>query len=254
VLNRFMLGPVNQFRRKVGVPPVKDLLLEGWASRLLNLIAVSPAMCAEPVDWPRSNRVCGFLAPPSTSHEQLSPELDAFLANGEPPVFMGFGSLMPTDHRSLRYTVDTMKEAARIAGCRVIIQAAAPPESGNRWIITGRAPHAELFPRCAAVVHHCGAGTTHTTLRAGVPSVGIPHVSDQFSWAAELQRLGVAPAPVGRRSLTATRLATRLKKVLADPGMRTRALAIAGRMKRDDGPATAAVMIEEAAARFRYET
>jgi UDP:flavonoid glycosyltransferase YjiC (YdhE family) len=207
-------------------------------------------MCAEPADWPRSNRMCGFLAPPSTSHEQLSPELEAFLANGEPPVFMGFGSLMPTDPSSLKLTVETMKEAARQAGCRVIIQAAAPAEPGDRCIIAGRTPHAELFPRCAAVVHHCGAGTTHTTLRAGVPSVGVPHVSDQFGWAAELRRLGVAPAPIGRRSLTASKLAKHLKEVLDNPGMRTRAIAIADRMKDDDGPATAAVMIEEAAAAF----
>ena len=82
---------------RVGVPPVKDLLLDGWASHLLNLIAVSPAICAEPPDWPRWNRVCGFLALPATTHEQIAPELEAFLAAGEPPVFMGFGSLMPVE-------------------------------------------------------------------------------------------------------------------------------------------------------------
>ena len=250
VLNRAMLGPINQFRRRVGVPPVADLLLDGWASHLLNLIGVSPAMCAEPPDWPRSNRMCGFLTPPPTSHEQLSPELASFLSDGEPPVFMGFGSLMPADQSSLTQTVAMMKEAARLAGCRVIIQAAAPPEQNDRCLIAGRTPHAELFPRCAAVVHHCGAGTTHTTLGAGVPSIAVPHVSDQFYWADDLRRLGVAPPPIGRRALTAAKLARQLEQVLAAPEMRSRAMAIAARMKADDGPATAAVMIEEAASAF----
>jgi sterol 3beta-glucosyltransferase len=253
VLNRAILGSVNRFRRRVGAPPVKDLLLDAWASHLLNLIAVSPAMLAAPDDWPRANRMCGFLAPPSTSHEEISPELEAFLAAGEPPVFMGFGSLMPASTAYLAQTVELMKETARLAGCRAVIQAVMPPERSERFIIVPRTPHALVFPRCAAAVHHCGAGTTHTTLKAGVPSVGVPHVSDQFSWAGELQRLGVAPAPVPRRSLTADRLAKQIRAVLANPGMRAKAMAIAAHMKDDDGPATAAVMIEEAAAAFAVQ-
>lgn len=250
VLNRVMLGPVNDFRRRAGVPPVKDLLLDGWASHLLNLIAVSPALCTEPADWPRWNRVTGFLALPPTDHEHVAPHLEAFLAAGEPPVFMGFGSLMPVSSSYLTQSVALMTEAAHLAGCRAIIQAEVPPERGDRVVIVGRTPHAQVFPRCAAVVHHCGAGTTHTTLKAGVPSVCVPHVSDQFGWADELRRLGVAPAAEPRRSLTAPRLARRIKEALADPGMQTRAAAVSARMRDDDGPARAAVLIEDAYGRW----
>ena len=246
MINRVMLRPVNDFRRRVGVPPVRDLLLDGWASHLLNLIAVSPAICTEPADWPRWNRVSGFLALPPTAHEPVAPHVEAFLAAGEPPVFMGFGSLMPVSSSYLTEAVALMKEAAHLAGCRAIIQAEVPPERGDRVVIVSRTPHAQVFPRCAAVVHHCGAGTTHTTLKAGVPSVCVPHVSDQFGWAEELQRLGVAPAAVVRRSLTAAKLARRITEALAAPGMRTRAAAIAARMKDDDGPSRAAELIEDA--------
>ena len=251
VLNRVMRGPMNDFRRRVGAPPVRDVLLDGFASHLLNLIAVSPAICDAPADWPRWNRVCGFLALPPTPHEQIAPDLEAFLGAGAPAVFMGFGSLMPVSSSYLTEAVALMKEAARLAGCRAIIQAEVPPERGDRVVIVGRTPHAQVFPRCAAVVHHCGAGTTHTTLKAGVPSVCVPHVSDQFGWADELRRLGVAPAAEHRRSLTAPRLARRIKEALADPGMRTRAAAVAARMKDDDGPTTAATMIEDAMQVYR---
>jgi sterol 3beta-glucosyltransferase len=104
-----------------------------------------------------------------------------------------------------------------------------------------------LFPRCAAVVHHAGAGTTHTTLAAGAPSVPVPHVSDQFGWADDLQRLGVAPRALPRRALTAPRLAARIRSVLATPPMKQRAVAMAARMKDDDGVKTAVRMIEEIA-------
>jgi UDP:flavonoid glycosyltransferase YjiC (YdhE family) len=56
----------------------------------------------------------------------------------------------------------------------------------------GRVSHAALFFHCAAAVHHGGAGTTHTALTAGVPSIVVPHVADQFFWTDELQRIGVA--------------------------------------------------------------
>ena len=90
-----MRPDINRFRARVGLPPIKDLLLDGWASHVLNLIAVTPALCAGPADWPAWNKVCGFLALPPTEHEAVSPEVEAFIAGGPPPVFMGFGSLMP---------------------------------------------------------------------------------------------------------------------------------------------------------------
>jgi sterol 3beta-glucosyltransferase/vancomycin aglycone glucosyltransferase len=246
-LQRVLGNKVNQFRARVGVPPVKDLLLDGWTSHLLNLVAVSPALCLEPPDWPAWNRVCGFLALPSTEHEQVAPELDTFIAAGPPPIFMGFGSLMPTSSSHLTESVTLMKEAARLAGCRAIVQAEGPAEITDRVMIVRRTPHAQVFPRCAAVVHHCGAGTTHTTLKAGVPSVAVPHASDQFAWADELRLLGVTTRAVPRRTLTAQKLAKRITEVIGNPAMRIRARAIQARMKDDDGPAKAALMIEEAA-------
>jgi UDP:flavonoid glycosyltransferase YjiC (YdhE family) len=250
-INLVMRPDVNRFRARVGLPPIKDLLLDGWASHLLNLIAVTPALCAGPPDWPAWNQVCGFLALPSTAHEAVAPELATFIADGPPPVFMGFGSLMPWQSSHLDETVGLLKEAARMADCRAIIQAEAVEArrsvgvpDDDRVMIVSRTPHAEVFPQCAAVVHHCGAGTTHTTLKAGVPSVPVPHISDQFQWADELRRVGVAPAATSRRRLTAARLAARIRETVESPRFRENARRIQARMKDDDGPRTAARLIE----------
>jgi UDP:flavonoid glycosyltransferase YjiC (YdhE family) len=109
-----------------------------------------------------------------------------------------------------------------------------------------RTPHAQVFPRCAAVVHHAGAGTTHSTLRAGVPSITVPHASDQFAWSADLQRLGVAAAPLRRTKWSAKALAARIREVVGSPRMKAAALEIQKRMASDNGPATAADMVERA--------
>jgi sterol 3beta-glucosyltransferase len=253
-LNRTLLRDTNRFRRRVGLPPFADLMRDGWPSRLLNLLASSPAFLDRPPDWPEWQQLCGFLELPSHEHESISSEVEQFLAAGPPPVFMGFGSLMPTDGSHLSETIAVFADAARIAGCRAIIQAEVDPilalgatagKLRDRVLFVRRTPHKLVFPRCAAVVHHCGAGTTHTTLRAGTPSVPVPHLSDQYAWTEELQRLGAAPKMLRRSALTAKKLAARITDVLNDPRMKAAAMAMSARMQADNGPETAADLIEK---------
>jgi sterol 3beta-glucosyltransferase/vancomycin aglycone glucosyltransferase len=245
-LNRTLLKDVNRFRKHVGLPPFRDLLNEGWPSHRLHLIASSPALLdPRPDDWPAWNQMCGFLSLPPHRHETLPPEVDAFLAGGPAPVFMGFGSLMPlAGSPHLDQVIGIFADAARLSGQRAIIQTDAERPSTRDVLFVTRTPHAQLFPRCAAVVHHAGAGTTHTTLRAAAPSVTVPHVSDQFAWSDELHRLGVAPKPLRRTKLTAKALASRIREAAGNVRMKAAAASIQQRMANDDGPTTAALMIE----------
>ena len=251
-LNQTFLKKVNRFRRAKGLPPLGDLLREAWVSPTLHLLASSPAFLdARPADWPASHEMCGFFELPSHEHELLAPEVDAFLNAGAPPVFMGFGSLMPTSGSHLAETVAVFEEAASRAGCRAIIQAeidastslgASRPSTGDVLFVK-RAPHKLVFPRCAAVVHHAGAGTTHTTLRAGTPSVPVPHVSDQFLWSKELHRLGAAPVAIRRTRWSAKALAQRIQETVGNSRMKNAAMAMRDRMQSDNGPETAADLI-----------
>lgn len=249
MLNQALLKNINRFRAGHGLPRCKDLLDDAWPSHRLNLLAATPALFDRPADWPQWHQLCGFFELPSHEHEAVTPDVDAFLAAGPPPVFFGFGSLMPiagTDHS--RIAIDTFIAASDMAGCRAIIQCDEPRPATDRVLFVKRTPHKIVFPKCAAVVHHAGAGTTHSTLRAGVPSVAVPHVSDQFAWAEELERLGIAPQMLRRTRMTADALASRIKQVLATPGMKAAAMAIAARMRNDNGPQRAADLIESAMA------
>ena len=247
-MNQTLLKDVNRLRRTVGLEPFRDLLLDAWPSRRLNLLASSPAFVDQrPPDWPAWHQMCGFLELPAHEHESVAPELDAFLSDGPPPAFMGFGSLMPiAGNVHLDDTLAVFEEAARLAGCRVIIQSEIERPWTDRVFYVKRAPHRVVFPRCAAVVHHAGAGTTHATLRAGVPSIAVPHVSDQFAWSDELRRLGVSPKPIRRLKLNAPALAARIREVLSTAQMKANASAMAEKMRSDDGPSTASALIERA--------
>ena len=243
-LNRTLLKKTNRFRRDKGLPPLGDLLREAWASPHLHLLASSPAFLDRPADWPDAIQMSGFLELPSHQHETLAPEVDAFLNSGAPPVFMGFGSLMPASGEHLVETVQVFAEAASRANVRAIIQGEIDRPSTDRVLFIKRAPHQVVFPRCAAVVHHAGAGTTHTTLRAGTPSVPVPHVSDQFLWSKELLRLGAAPKAIRRTKWSARALGDRIKETVGNSKMKQAALAMSERMKNDNGPERAADLIE----------
>ncbi len=246
VWNRAALANVNRLRARLDLPACKGVLDDAFRSKVLALVAVDPAFHPHPPDWGDTTQLCGQLAMAQPWTQGLSPRVEAFLAAGPPPVFMGFGSVMPSEPAQMQETVAIMKAAAASAGCRAIIQAtgANPADDSAQILMLERAPHEQLFPRCAAVVHHSGAGTTHTTLRAGVPSVPVPHMADQFGWASELERLGVAHSAVKRKALTASKLANALKRTLADDGLKQRSKALATKTQTEDGALMAARLIE----------
>ena len=87
----------------------------------------------------------------------------------------------------------------------------------------GDVSHAQLFARTAAVVHHGGAGTTHSAARAGVPQIVIPHLLDQFYFARRVHELGVAPTAIPRKRLTIARLTETLRATLDNEQLAERA-------------------------------
>jgi UDP:flavonoid glycosyltransferase YjiC (YdhE family) len=110
--------------------------------------------------------------------------------------------------------------------------------------MVNRSPYAEVFPRCAAIVHHGGAGTTQSSLLAGKPSVIVAHMADQTFWGSELKRLGVAGDTLQRKSLTAQKLAKGITFVLNDPTMPKKAAAIGQTMAGENGVKKAIQIVE----------
>ena len=111
------------------------------------------------------------------------------------------------------------------------------------------APHDWLFPRCAAIVHHGGAGTVGAALRAGIPMIVVAHMADQAFWADKARRLGVAAEPMGPQALGAGRLGRVLNATLSDGQMAQRAAEVGVRVRRENGAAVAGGIIRRHCAR-----
>jgi UDP:flavonoid glycosyltransferase YjiC (YdhE family) len=192
----------------------------------------SELVVPRPRDWRPGLEIAGYWY----DSRALPGELEEFLAAGPAPVFVGLGSATVPDPEHLSGEI---VRALRAAGLRGVIQQgwAGLAADADDVITVGDVPHALLFPRMAAVVHHAGAGTTAAVLRAGVPTVPVPVQFDAGFWAARLVALGTAPRAVPLRRLTAEALAPALRRATSDPAYRHRAQALARRLAQEDGVA-----------------
>jgi UDP:flavonoid glycosyltransferase YjiC (YdhE family) len=204
-----------------------------------------------PADWREGLTVTGYWWPRAAPGARLPDEVEAFLAAGPPPVFVGLGSATVPDPEGLSAAV---VGALRSAGVRGIVQRGwAGLAAGNAksaaapdMLTVDEVPHDLLFPRTAAVVHHCGAGTTAAGLRAGVPAVPVPVQFDAAFWARRLTALGVAPRALPLRSLDPGTLAAAVRTAVRAPGYAARAAEVAARVRAEDGVAP----VREALARL----
>jgi UDP:flavonoid glycosyltransferase YjiC (YdhE family) len=171
---------------------------------------------------------------------ELTPELVSFLAAGEPPVYLGFGRMQ--SRHPARVARD-MVAAVRALRLRSVVLRGWPglvAEDSPDVFVSDEIPQAALFPRCAAIVHHGGAGTTALAARSGVPQVVVPHLSDEVYWASRMASLGLASEPLPTRNLTTRALRHRLQTVLGDGPHHFHAQVMAERLRGSDGVAEAA--------------
>lgn len=211
------------------------------------LYGVSPALVPRPTDWPDNAHVCGQWIPPLATAFTPSDELRAFLDAGEPPVYVGFGSMAGFDNARL---VDAVVGA--LGSRRTLFNAGWSGIDTTRLPANvhaiGHVPHDWLLPRCALAIHHGGSGTTHSTCRAGIPSVIVPFAGDQFFWNARLRDAGVMAHTLKGASITAGKLREAVVFAGSD-GARRRAADLGSRMRSEDGCAAAIAYVERYARR-----
>jgi sterol 3beta-glucosyltransferase len=242
-----VLRPIlNPWRRSLGLPgmPLEGPMRQIRHTRQPVLCCFSPAVVPRPADWPSHVHLTGywFLDPPPGWTP--APRLADFLAAGPAPVYAGFGSMVPSDPAE---TYRIVRAALRRAGVRGVLLAVPPhrPPVDDDVFVVEDVPHAWLFPRMAAVVHHGGAGTTAAGLRAGVPTVVCPFFGDQAYWGERVAALGAGPKPLPIRRLTVDGLAAAIRQAVGDTRVRRRAAELGRRISAENGVANACAALEE---------
>jgi len=228
-----ILGRIEARRAAFGLAPAGDVFdavvgREVW-------LACDPALAPAPRSLLHPARVIQIGALLFPSQEPVPAALAEFVAAG-PTVYLGFGS-MPDARPGA--TMAAFAEACGDLGVQAIYCSGwtvADPGARARHVrVVPSAPHAALFPRLSALVHHGGAGTFAVASRSGVPQVVVPHLYDQFFWAERAFRAGIGPPPFPKRRLNQRRLAASLAACLEDPRLPARAREVAASLAAGDG-------------------
>jgi sterol 3beta-glucosyltransferase len=242
-------GIIEDWRETVLKLPRQSDVVQGFRMNghaLPTLYCYSPSVIPEPDDWDESAHATGYWFLDDESKWQPPADLEAFLAQGSAPVYVGFGSMIAEDTERLTQTV--------IAGLQ---------QSGERGIIASgwgglregslpptiyqvkEAPHDWLFPRVKAVVHHGGAGTVAAGLRAGKPTIVCPFMADQPFWGNRIFELGVGPRPIPQKHLTAAKLAEVIGVVASSGSMAQRAADLGAKIRAENGVENAVNLLNQ---------
>ena len=244
---RLLLRPMNKARREVlDLPPLSPNWLYDQLRKqaITMLYYFSPTVLPRPVDWNERNQLTGYwyLEDPlgALPDWQPSPELVKFLATGQPPIYVGFGSMH--SRRSMQMTqivlttLEKTKQRAVLAtGWGGIGEAICDRDLPENIFVLDYVPHDWLFPQLSAVVHHGGAGTMAAAVRAGIPAVIIPFFGDQPFWGQRFYELGVTPAPIPQKRLTVERLARAIQLATKDETIHTRMQALSEHIREEHG-------------------
>lgn len=222
---------VNQYRRKMGLSPVKDLLQHIFEKN--TILACDSQIASVPLDVIQTHIQTGYL------HLKMPafwyPELERFLEQGSPPIYVGFGSMPPHDQAKhipmLIHVANQLKKRFVISKFwKQSLEIKIPKEI----FFIKNYPHEYLFPKMSVIVHHGGAGTTATAALSGKPQVIVPHILDQYYHGYKIFQSGLGAPPIKRSKLNAKRLIRALSVCFSNPIIHHQAEIIAQSIKPKD--------------------
>ena len=242
-------GIPNEFRRKVLQLPPKPkgmgLLHRADGSPIPVLHCYSQQVVPRPTDWPESAHVSGYWFLEQQANWQPPEDLKAFLEKGQPPIYIGFGSISGRQPQRLAKVVIEALQATNQRGILATgwggLQASDLPRTVFQL---DQAPHDWLFPNVSAVIHHGGAGTTAAGLRAGRPTLICPFFGDQPFWGNQIYTLGVGPKPIPQKQLTTGKLTVAIQELVANQALRHNAEVLGEKIRAEDGVGNAIAILE----------
>jgi rhamnosyltransferase subunit B len=249
---RFFVDPavcpfLNSWRQELGLPPVKRVP-QWWNSRFGVLCLFPQWFAAAQPDWPGNHMQADFPLWNHAADAPLSPDIEAFLGHGTPPIVFTPGSANVHGRAFFEAALHACRSLGRRGVLLTEFAEQVPPNLPETVAHFAYVPLDQLLPRSAAFVHHGGVGSMSQAMLAGIPQLLMPLAHDQFDNAARIRKLGLGDAIPARR-FTGPRLTAGLQRLLESPSVASACRAAADRLARRDGLHRAADAIERHLAR-----
>lgn len=243
---QMLASPLHEWQQQtLNLPPLS--LNEYYAQRTPTLYGYSPTVLPKPADWPDHVYVPGYWFLERNTDWQPSARLMDFLADGAPPVYIGFGSMIWQDPAAI---TEMVLKAVKQGGQRAILDLCWGglsntdlPDSMLK-IESKEAPHDWLLPQMAGAIHHGGAGTVGAMARAGIPSMVIPSYYDHQFWGKQIAKLGIGLPPIQQTQLSVAKLSAAIQTLTSDTELQNRAAAIGRQVQAENGVARAVEIIQ----------
>lgn len=187
----------NEHRATLGLPPAKrPYVHQVEAEKRPGVLSYSPLLFPRPPDWGDEILSCPGIAMPADMRQALGEAgleagLEAWLARGPAPFYLGFGSIPVLEPKAVLSVVRRVLERLDARAVISVGWSDVTEASDERISFAGTVDHDALLPRCRGAVHHGGAGTTYATLRAGIPTLICAVFGDQPFWGSRLEKLGI---------------------------------------------------------------
>lgn len=227
MLDRSVAEGTNAFRATRGLEPVRGVF--SWMDSPERMLGLFPPWFGpRQDDWGDHRSATDFPLWDAADEEPLSAELEAFLAEGDPPIAFTAGS--PAQGVA-RFHAAAAEACSRLGRRGILLSRYPddiPPELPPGVLHATYAPFSALLPRLSAFVHHGGIGTCAQALASGVRQLIVPWGMDQFDNSWRVQRQGVA-RELTFKKVGAKRLARELDALLGDEAVGAACAATAAR-------------------------
>jgi len=252
ILTDMFLGPpINKIRKKLDLPKVRSIIRH-WIHSPDKVIGLFPDWFAEPQsDWPKKTEVTNFLFFDESDNNPMSPELEKFIAEGEPPIIFTAGTAINDAAPFFKASA----EACDILNTRGVFLSRykdhIPNDLSPNIYYCEYAPFSKLLPYSSALVHHGGIGTCAQALRAGIPQLITPFGMDQPDNSSRLQELGVS-VELRLKKYKSSAVADQLGKLLGNKDVHTRCKKLADKLKNIDPLSDVCRIIEDQMKNFQH--
>ena len=238
--------PYIRFRRDIGASPLKNGDTEKYP--YLALIPIPLFLQKPNPNWKDSTEITGFFFAETPNNYTPPSHLLKFISNGEKPILVTFGSMFHNHEQTTRLYA-TVCDALMRSGSRAVL---IMPDLEEKEIaipdnifLAKQIPYSWLLKQVVLVVHHFGFGTTAEVLKAGLPSIPIPHIFDQKIRASALHKSGYAYRPLNINKVNGNMISDAIIQVNNNHEMKRKCMDAGTIISNEKGTGKAVELINE---------